>query len=75
MNATSPAKVKLTKLDRQKRFRSKLSLIWRNKWLYLILLPVIAFFLIFKYAPMYGIIIAFQDYNIFKGPFESEFWD
>lgn len=74
MNATSPAKVKLTKLDRQKRFRSKLSLIWRNKWLYLILLPVIAFFLIFKYAPMYGIIIAFQDYNIFKGPFESEFW-
>lgn len=47
---------------------------WKCRWLYVMLLPVIAYFLIFKYAPMYGITIAFQDYNIFKGPFHSKWW-
>lgn len=47
--------------------------IWRYKWLYLMLVPVIAYYAIFKYAPMYGIVIAFQNYNVFKGVFGSEF--
>ncbi|WP_127580573.1 ABC transporter permease [Paenibacillus koleovorans] len=34
---------------------------------YALLLPGLAFFLLFKYTPMYGIIIAFQDFNIFDG--------
>lgn len=53
--------------------RSVFKTIWRYKWLYLMLLPVIVYFIVFKYAPMYGIVIAFQDYNVFKGPFKSEF--
>ncbi len=44
---------------------------WNYKWIYLMLLPVIAYFIIFKYWPMYGITIAFKDYNIFKGITES----
>lgn len=51
-----------------------LAQMWKCRWLYLMLLPVIVFFLVFKYAPMYGITIAFQDYNIFKGPFGSKWW-
>ena len=47
--------------------------IWRYKWLYLMLVPVIAYYAIFKYAPMYGIVMAFQKYNVFKGVFGSEF--
>ncbi|WP_217595489.1 sugar ABC transporter permease [Cohnella sp. GbtcB17] len=35
--------------------------------LYLMLVIPVAYILIFKYAPMYGIQIAFKDYNIFKG--------
>lgn len=35
----------------------------RNKWKYLIVLPVVIYFLIFCYKPMYGIIIAFKDYR------------
>jgi putative aldouronate transport system permease protein len=31
------------------------------------LLPCIIFFAVFAYAPMYGILIGFKDYNIFKG--------
>ena len=35
--------------------------------LYLMLIPVIAYYVIFKYVPMYGITIAFKKYNVFKG--------
>ena len=39
--------------------------------LYLISIPGIVFFLLFKYVPLLGSAIAFQDYNIFKGITES----
>ncbi|MDD9271356.1 ABC transporter permease [Paenibacillus sp. GCM10023248] len=42
-------------------------LILSNYDLYLLLVPGLIFLLLFKYAPMYGIIIAFQDFNIFDG--------
>lgn len=41
--------------------------IWRDKWLYLMLVPVLAYYIIFKYVPMYGLVMAFKDYNVFKG--------
>ncbi len=44
---------------------------WNYKWIYLMLVPVMAYYIIFKYIPMYGITIAFKDYNVFKGVFES----
>ena len=40
--------------------------------MYFLLLPLFAFYLIFHYAPMYGVTVAFQDYNMFKGIFGSE---
>lgn len=39
----------------------------RDFYLYLMLLIPIAYILIFKYGSMYGVLIAFKDYNIFKG--------
>ncbi len=35
----------------------------KNKAYYLMFLPVLAFFLLFRYLPMLGITIAFQDYQ------------
>ncbi|MBP5454414.1 MAG: sugar ABC transporter permease [Lachnospiraceae bacterium] len=35
------------------------------------LVPVMAYYIIFKYIPMYGITIAFKNYNVFKGITES----
>ena len=35
----------------------------KNKTLYLLVLPVIAFYIIFCYMPMYGIVIAFQNFD------------
>ena len=37
------------------------------KWLYLLLLPGVVFFAVFRYAPMYGVSIAFKDYVPFLG--------
>lgn len=41
--------------------------------LYMLLLPGVLYFIVFKYMPMYGIIIAFQDYSPFKGIAGSDF--
>jgi putative aldouronate transport system permease protein len=35
--------------------------------LYIMILPGIAYYIIFKYIPLFGSVIAFQDYQIFKG--------
>lgn len=35
----------------------------KNKYKYLLIIPVLAFFIIFAYKPMYGLIIAFKDYR------------
>ncbi|WP_245590335.1 ABC transporter permease [Cohnella panacarvi] len=49
-----------------------------NHWqLYLMVSVPMAYFLLFKYVPMFGIVIAFKDYNIFRGVWASEWigWD
>jgi ABC-type polysaccharide transport system, permease component len=38
-----------------------------NRWLYVMAIPVIIYFLVFNYAPMVGILIAFEDYKPAKG--------
>ena len=39
----------------------------RYRYLYLMAVPVLLFYALFHYSPMYGLIIAFKDYNVFKG--------
>ncbi|WP_244208908.1 ABC transporter permease [Paenibacillus ferrarius] len=39
----------------------------RNYDLYLLLLPTLAYFIIFHYVPMYGVQIAFKNFNPLKG--------
>jgi putative aldouronate transport system permease protein len=39
----------------------------RDKYLYLLALPGLFFFLLFKYVPMWGIVIALQNYSPFAG--------
>lgn len=44
----------------------------QHKWLYLMLIPGLIYFIVFKYVPMVGIIIAFQQYSPFKGIINSD---
>ncbi|WP_193597834.1 ABC transporter permease [Microbacterium sp. YJN-G] len=41
------------------------------KWLYLLLIPGVIYFLLFRYWPMFGAIIAFKDYVPFLGIADS----
>lgn len=54
------------------RKRSKLKHIVRNPFLYAMAVPRLLFFLVFSYFPIYGIMIAFKDYNFAKGITGSE---
>lgn len=54
-------------LKRQRFIRS----IIRNWQVYLMLLPVIAYYVIFHYGPMYGLQIAFKNYNPVLGFWKS----
>jgi putative aldouronate transport system permease protein len=43
----------------------------RHKYFYLMILPTVLFFLIFAYVPMYGVILAFKDFNYMLGIMNS----
>ncbi|NOU74989.1 ABC transporter permease subunit [Paenibacillus sp. LMG 31458] len=43
-----------------------------NKYLYLMILPVIVYYVTFNYIPMYSALIAFKDYNPMRGVGGSE---
>ncbi|MCZ8511091.1 sugar ABC transporter permease [Paenibacillus filicis] len=44
----------------------------RDKWLYALLLPGVLYFLVFKYVPMWGVVLAFKNYQPFLGFWKSE---
>ncbi len=39
----------------------------KEKFLYIMMLPVIMYFIVFHYAPMFGIILAFKNFSPFRG--------
>lgn len=45
----------------------------KNYILYLMILPVVIYYLVFAYGPMYGVQLAFKDYHIKKGIWGSDF--
>jgi len=47
--------------------RKRLAGIAKNKHVYIMLLPVVLYYLIFHYLPMYGVIIAFKHYAPLRG--------
>ncbi|MGI2295076.1 ABC transporter permease [Paenibacillus sp. GXUN7292] len=49
--------------------------IWQYRALYLMLLPGIVYYILFKYLPMYGVIISFKDFRIMDGIMASPWAD
>ncbi|WP_309120654.1 ABC transporter permease subunit [Paenibacillus sp.] len=76
MNATLPSETDNAAAAAAVRTAAKrnpwLSKVKKDKWLYLLLAPGLLYFLIFKYAPMWGVLIAFQNYSPFLGFAGSE---
>lgn len=44
----------------------------RNKWLYVLAIPIVAYYILFQYLPMYGAVIAFKNYSPIQGIWGSE---
>jgi putative aldouronate transport system permease protein len=59
----------MTKIKRQKPFWTRVK---ASKYLLLMLLPVITYYIMFRYIPLIYTSIAFKAYNPFKGFFETE---
>lgn len=73
MNVSSPPPARIAnepKLSLGKRIHRDMTRNWK---LYLLFLPVLAYFLVFKYAPMAGLYISFVDYKPAKGILGSNF--
>ena len=43
----------------------------QHKWLYIMLLPGLIYFIMFRYVPMGGLVIAFKEYSPFLGIWDS----
>ena len=63
----------MTKRSNWSKFSRVFRDIRKDYLLYLMVVPGLAYIFIFKYWPMYGISIAFRDYNIFRG-FDDAPW-
>lgn len=61
-----------TQIMQRKKQRKTLRYIKKNYDLYLLLLIPVVYIIIFSYGPLYGIIIAFKDYNPGDGIFGSK---
>jgi len=51
--------------------RIRIATLYQYRYLYLLLLPGVLWYFIYRYLPMYGVIIAFKDYSFMKGIWNS----
>lgn len=59
--------------SRAKKSGTSAGTYFRNHWLlYAMLILPVAYYILFQYVPMYGLLIAFKDYNMFKGVWASD---
>nr|WP_230986950.1 ABC transporter permease subunit [Cohnella fermenti] len=52
---------------RKRQLGHYVHLVARDRFLYMLALPGLLFFALFKYVPMWGLVIAFQDYSPYLG--------
>lgn len=57
------------------RFNKFLNRLWSEKYLWLMIIPVLVYYAIFYYVPIYGIVVAFKDYNVALGIMKSPWAD
>ncbi len=67
----SVAKSRIKAIQLNKKNNSLINI--KKYWpLYIMVIPGVAFLIAFRYIPLLGSMIAFQDYSIFKGFFDSQ---
>ena len=62
---------------KQKEYKQKLTWsvikkdLYRNRWIYMMALPILGFYILFHYVPMYGATIAFRNFHPIRGIMDS----
>ncbi len=71
--ADTPVKARAGAGIKKESYGARCKKDWYKNWkLYLIFLPVLIYYIIFMYGPMYGAVIAFKDFNPMKGILGSD---
>ncbi len=60
------------KKQKKQKFKNQLKVISKRWQLYALMLPAILYTALFAYKPMYGLLIAFQDFSVRKGVWGSD---
>ena len=55
----------------KRKIKTKKGVYWKNRYLFLMFLPGFIYFLIFRYGPLYGLLMAFKDYSLTDGVWAS----
>ena len=61
------------KLPQQGKFLKTIRTMRKSYWLYIMCIPGVLYFFLFRYLPMWGILISFQDFNPYAG-FSNSPW-
>ena len=73
MNSNQLTDIAIQSYPKKGRWKKFISNLIKYKYLYLMLIPGIIHYIIFRYVPLTGILIAFQDFNLFEGIMGSPF--
>ena len=46
--------------------------LWQNRYLYILAVPIIVYYILFCYLPMFGLVISFKQYELGRGIMESQ---
>lgn len=61
------------KVKKEKKLHERIIIeLKKNKYLYILSIPIFLYFILFKYLPMFGLTLAFKDYNIMRGVLDSK---
>ncbi|MFC0472076.1 ABC transporter permease [Halalkalibacter kiskunsagensis] len=71
MDANTVTELKKT-LNFTPKSGTRFSHFWKFRWLYVFMIPGLLYFFVFKYMPMWGLIMAFKNYRPHLGIMQSE---
>jgi putative aldouronate transport system permease protein len=63
--------IQLAPVPRYNRLKEMKRGLYKSRYLYIMIAPIMAYYIIFHYVPMYGAQIAFKDFNPFEGIWNS----
>lgn len=65
--------MEVSQVNKENRFVTYGKAIAKDWQLYVLIIPILVFFILWRYKPMYGVLIAFKQYKVIEGVSGSDF--